>query len=429
MLKTFFPRRILHWLGPLAAAGLAALLVAATVIYSGVYNLAATTPHPQYLTHILHFTFRRVLQSQADETPPADLASPARMAIGATHYAQVCANCHGAPGIGQSPVSLAMTPRPPWLPAQIKELTDAQTFWVLKHGVKYSAMPGWPTQTRDDEIWNMVSFVRALPGMDYPAYRRLAFGDAPATQLPPMPFGDAGPGRAYASYNSAIPQGNVNRYTWPVSGPNEAAQLNEPLANCARCHGAGGNGRAVGGFPNLTIQPHAYLVRQLQNFASGARHSAVMQTVATQLSPAQMDGVAEYYTAAAPVRAASFGTASAALLAQGATIANGLGGGGAQQGCNWCHNLKREGEQVFPRLQGQDARYLVAQLRLFRGGGRIDPGVYNPMTKIAKTLTDPQMEAVAAYYAAQAPTARAPQALGSRGYAGPQVDPALVRAR
>lgn len=46
MLKIFFPRRILQWLGPLAAAGTAAIIIAALVIFSGVYNLAARTPHP-----------------------------------------------------------------------------------------------------------------------------------------------------------------------------------------------------------------------------------------------------------------------------------------------------------------------------------------------------------------------------------------------
>ena len=421
MIRTLFPRRLLQWLGPLAAAGLAAILVAVAVIYSGIYNLAATTPHPQYLTHILHYTFRRAVQHQANDTPPADLDTPSRIAVGATHFAQVCANCHGAPGIGQSPIALAMTPRPPSLQRQISELSDPQIFWVLKNGVKYSAMPGWPTQVRDDEIWNMVAFVRKLPAMRYAQYRALAFGDAPATRLPQVAFGANPVTRAYVSYNSAIPQGNINAYMFPASGPNEAAQLNEPLANCARCHGAAGNGRTTGGFPNLTLQTQAYLRKALDSFATGRRQSAVMQTVAVQLSPAQMDGVAAWYAGQPEARAAA--TLAAApdprLVREGALIAaRGVPGAAGAQSCNYCHNLRKEGVAVFPQLQGQDMAYLIHQLRLWRDGRRGPTGVFNPMPAVAHNLTDHEIASVAAYFAAQNPNARKPQAMTSNGYTG-----------
>ena len=424
MLKTFFPRRILQWLGPLGVAALAAVLIAAAVIYSGVYNLAATTPHPPYLTHILHYTFRRAVQHQADQDPPADLNESSRVAVGATHFAQVCANCHGAPGIGQSPIALAMTPRPPSLQKQIAELNDREIFWVLKHGVKYSAMPGWPTQVRDDEIWNMVAFVRKLPNMRYDQYRALAFGEAPQVRTPQVPFGVNPQTHAFVSWNSAIPQGNINAYMFPASGPNEAAQLNEPLANCVRCHGAAGAGRATGGFPNLTLQTPAYLKRALYAFATGRRQSAVMQTVAVQLSPAQMEGAAAYYAALPTMRAVAVPAVSSALVNEGAAIAaRGVPGKAGAQSCNYCHNLQKDGVGVFPRLQGQDMAYLIHQLRLWRDGRRGPTGVFNPMPAVAHNLTDHEIAAVAAYFAAQNPLARKPQALGSSGYAGPQASP------
>lgn len=430
MIRTLFPRRIVQWLGPLFAAGIAAACVAAIVIVSGVYNLAATTPHPQYLSHILHYTFNRVVATQsAGLLAPADLNDPSRVAIGATHFAQVCANCHGAPGLGQSPIALAMTPRPPYLVEQIRDLNPAETFWVLKHGVKYSAMPGWPTQTRDDEIWSMVSFVQKLPHMDYNTYRTLAFGQAASARVPELPFGANPRWTTYYQHNSTIPQGDINAYRFPVSGPNEAAQLNDPLANCSRCHGAGGNGRAMGGFPNLTIQTPAYLRRELQEFATGNRHSAVMLTVAAQLSPAQMDAAAAFYAAQPLQRAASAGAMpDPALVALGRSVADGTNAVGSK-GCNYCHNLQQKGQPVYPRLQGQDAHYIANQLYLFARGGRIEPGVYNPMTAIAHGLTDREKVAVAAYFATQNPVAAQPQAEGSSGYIGPKVDPANPAAR
>ncbi len=409
MLRDLFPRRLAQWLGPLLAAGVTALVVAGIVVVSGVFNLAATTPHPQLWASFLHYTFTRsVAFHSSDLKPPADLNSPNRIALGAAHYANVCANCHGAPGIGQNPIALAMTPRPPWLPAQIKMDDDKAIFWILKHGVKYSAMPGWPIQTRDDEIWSMVGFVRTLPKIKYDVYRRIAFGEtgegAPAA-LPKLDFGSTPVLRPYVSHDSNVPQGNVNHYLYPASGPGEFGQTGDVLSTCARCHGAAGTGRAVGAFPNLAILSQQYIRGALTSFASGQRHSAYMQTVADQLSPEQIDKAAAYYSSqpkAKSLAAATF-PVPAADVAYGQQIA--LEGLRDRKigACAGCHALADADVRAYPRLNGQNEDYLVNQMRLFRGGGRGNSGKYNPMVGVAKNLTDREIGAVSAYYAAQTP--------------------------
>ncbi len=408
MLRDLFPRRLFQWLGPLISAGLIGLVIAAVVVLTGVFNLAATTPHPQPWANFLHFVFRRsVAFHSSDLKPPADLNSPNRIALGAAHYANVCANCHGAPGIGQNPIALAMTPRPPWLPAQIAQDDDKAIFWILKHGVKYSAMPGWPTQVRDDEIWSMVGFVKTLPKLKYDVYRRVAFGEtgtAP-TPLPRLDFGSDPALRRYVSFNSTIPQGNVNHYDFPASGPGEFGQTGDVVATCARCHGAAGTGRAVGAFPNLAILSPQYIRSTLTSFASGRRQSAYMQTVADQLSPAQIDGVAAYF--AAQPKAKSLAAATFAVppadVAYGQQIA--LQGLRDRKigACSGCHALADADVRQYPRLNGQNEDYLIIQMRLFRAGGRGNSGTYNPMVSVAKNLSDREIGAVSAYYAAQTP--------------------------
>ena len=409
MFRSFFPRRIIQWLGPLIAAGVAGLVVAALVVLTGVFDLAATTPHPQPWASFLHFVFgRSVAYHSSDLKPPADLGSPSRIAMGAAHYANVCANCHGAPGLGQNPIMLSMTPRPPYLPLQIKGDDDKAIFWILKHGVKYSAMPGWPTQTRDDEIWSMVSFVRTLPTMKYDIYRRIAFGETGESEptLPKIAFGSDPVLRPYSIHNSTIPQGNINHYLSPASGPEEFAQTGEVLQTCARCHGSTGTGRVVGAFPNIAIQNPAYLRATLTAFASGKRQSAFMQTVAAQLSPAQIDAVSAYYgsrpaaksLAAATVPLPESEIAIGRQLAEYGDQARGLGA------CSGCHALTNDDKRVYPQLRGQNADYMTNQMALFRGYGRGASGAYNPMGKIAKALTDREIAAISAYYAAGTPT-------------------------
>lgn len=408
MLRDLFPRRLLQWLGPFLAAALTALVVAAMVVFSGVYNLAATTPHPQPWANFLHFVFKRsVAHHSGDLVVPKDIDSPNRVALGAAHYANVCANCHGAPGIGQNPIALAMTPHPPYLPLQIAQDDDKAIFWILKHGVKYSAMPGWPTQVRDDEIWSMVGFVKTLPNLKYDIYRRVAFGETgeATPALPKIAFGSNPAATAYTSHNSTIPQGNINRYQWPASGPNEFGQTDDPLPTCARCHGAAGTGRVVGAFPNLAILDPQYIRSTLAAYASGRRQSAYMQTVAAQLSPAQIDGLAAYYSRQSKVKSLAAATVPAppADVAYGEQIA--LQGLRDRKigACSGCHALADADVKAYPRLNGQNEDYLINQMRLFRGGGRGNSGKYNPMVNVSKNLTDREIGAVSAYYAAQVP--------------------------
>ncbi|TRW17229.1 c-type cytochrome [Glacieibacterium frigidum] len=377
------------WVLPVAVAGVVVAAGAAAVAASGWLDLSATTPDPPLFSTVVHAVFERSTKVQsAGVKVPGDLNDPSRIAIGAGHFANVCANCHGAPGFGQSPSALAMSPRPPWLPAQVRGMSDRHLFWVIKHGVKFTAMPGWPAQGRDDEIWSMVAFVRTLPRQTQASFRQLTVGDAEAAALPAIAFGPPSPLRPYASRNSSAPP-QTSSFTTPVWGPADFARDGNPLSTCARCHGVAGTGRPEGGFPNLTGQTAAQLRRALTQFADGTRRSAIMQSVAAQLSPAQIDGVARYYAGLTPAVARAAPTSPAPAV--------------DASSCNGCHGLVAGNALVYPQLRGQDARYLANQLRLFRDGARGDAAVPGNMARIAHNMPDPQIAAYARHFAGLAP--------------------------
>ena len=104
--------------------------------------------------------------------PPADLDSPQRIAAGAGLYNEMCSSCHLGPGVEASELSKGLYPQAPVL-AAAQDLTAGQQFWVIKHGVKLSAMPSWGKTHPDPLIWDMVAFVRKLPGMTPEEYKRL----------------------------------------------------------------------------------------------------------------------------------------------------------------------------------------------------------------------------------------------------------------
>ena len=78
--------------------------------------------------------------------------------------------------------------------------------------------------------------------------------------------------------------------------------------------------------------------------------------------------------------------------------------------CGTCHGTDGNSIQPkFPRLAGQNANYLAAQLKAFRAQTRGDPDAIAYMWGMASQLDDTTISALAAYYAAQKPEA------GSRG--------------
>jgi len=79
--------------------------------------------------------------------------------------------------------------------------------------------------------------------------------------------------------------------------------------------------------------------------------------------------------------------------------------------CSSCHGSEgRSISPTFPRLAGQQKDYLVAQLQAFRDKTRADPHAQTYMWGMAAQLSDQNIDAIATYYASQAPVAGKPSA-------------------
>jgi cytochrome c553 len=74
--------------------------------------------------------------------------------------------------------------------------------------------------------------------------------------------------------------------------------------------------------------------------------------------------------------------------------------------CGTCHGPRGNSQQPkFPRLAGQSANYLAAQLKAFRGQTRGDPDALGYMWGMASQLDDTTIDALAKYYSSQRPEA------------------------
>jgi mono/diheme cytochrome c family protein len=81
-----------------------------------------------------------------------------------------------------------MEPAPPYLLDSTRKFTAPQLYWTVKNGIKMTGMPSWRDSMSDEEIWNVVAFLEAMPRMNSEAYRqwrsaRLCGPDAEAVLL------------------------------------------------------------------------------------------------------------------------------------------------------------------------------------------------------------------------------------------------------
>ena len=169
---------------------------------------------------------------------------------------------------------------------------------------------------------------------------------------------------------------------------------------CSSCHGAQGEGQPAAGIPRLAGMDSAYLSNQLSLFENGARKSDVMTPIATALSADQRKAVADYFASLKEPKPAKPSVPVTPEMAQGARLARDGDWPAGIPACSSCHGADGSGiGGAFPRLSGQSAQYIKAQLAAWRDGTRSgDP--MDLMSTIARKLDDKQGDAAAQYFAA-----------------------------
>src|SRR5580700_984974 len=136
---------------------------------SGIYNIGADDHHTKIVLAIIEQLRDRSIAARSKSIEAHYVEDPQRIALGAQRYATLCVGCHLAPGVTKSDVRQGLYPHPPNL-AQ-GELQEARrAFWIVKHGIKMSAMPAWGKTLDDESIWNVVAFVRKMPDMTPETY-------------------------------------------------------------------------------------------------------------------------------------------------------------------------------------------------------------------------------------------------------------------
>ena len=157
-----------------AAAGVFLAVAAAgalAFIYSGVYDIAATTPHFSITHRILRTVMEQSVKRQAREVKVPELDDPEKVHAGFRSFHAMCVTCHGAPGMAASEISKGLYPEAPDLTEAAKGWTPAELYVIVKHGIKMSGMPAWEPTHSGEQLWAIVAFLKVLPGMPAAEYQ------------------------------------------------------------------------------------------------------------------------------------------------------------------------------------------------------------------------------------------------------------------
>lgn len=353
----------------LAAAMTVAAIGGLAVAAAGIVPMKASTGHWTVTARFLHFAMRQSVVTHAARISAPPLEEPALVMRGAAQYELACRPCHGGPD-GQLPMIPAnIVPPPRALAVHASDWRPRELFYIVKHGMKFTGMPAWAAQQRDDEVWAMAAFLRRLPTLGGAAYERLVRGDT----------------------------------TEPLDLVDQLQAPDVVATNCARCHGLDGTGRGTGAFPRLDGQHAEYLTRALRAYATGQRHSGIMGPIAAALTDRARREAVEHYASLPPPTPVSDVPPSNARTGGRALATDGQPEESIPA-CVECHGpADAPKNPAFPRLTGQSAAYLAQQLTLLRDRRRGGSEYVHLMHAFAGRLTDSQIREVAQYYASIAP--------------------------
>jgi len=141
--------------------GLAAAIAAAVVL---LFTGCKVRTPGSFETRLVQGAKRRLTVGGRSDTNPLP-ATDENIHAGQRNFTSYCMVCHGLDGQNTGvPFADKMAPPvPPLSSSAVQAYSDGQLHWIIQNGVSPSGMPASKAVFRDEEIWQMVLYIRHLP--------------------------------------------------------------------------------------------------------------------------------------------------------------------------------------------------------------------------------------------------------------------------
>ena len=125
----------------------------------GLAEVRSNVEPPVWESYLMHSAVHASVQREAPDLPNPVPPTSVNLIAGGKDYLVGCAGCHGAPGTRSN--RPRMYPPAPQLSEVGTEYTEAQIFWILRHGIRRTGMFA-DGEDSDQELWALAAFVKRI---------------------------------------------------------------------------------------------------------------------------------------------------------------------------------------------------------------------------------------------------------------------------
>jgi mono/diheme cytochrome c family protein len=131
----------------------------------GLLDVRADTPVPAMTARLLytgiHASVRRIAPKLQNPLPPTDET----LIAGGKRYFNDCVGCHGEPGKPPSDFGATFYPPAPQFSRLGTYYSEAEVFWVAKHGIRRTGMSAQGSSYTDLKLWSLAAFISRFPNL------------------------------------------------------------------------------------------------------------------------------------------------------------------------------------------------------------------------------------------------------------------------
>lgn len=139
----------------------------------GFVDMRADNPPSKLEAHLAGHAMDASVGRVAPKLKNPVTADEANLVAGARLYRQHCTLCHGDPAHPKSPLADTLNPPAPQFMDDMADMPENQNFYILQHGIRWTAMPGWKNVLSEQEMWQTVTFLSHMN--DLPASAKHIF--------------------------------------------------------------------------------------------------------------------------------------------------------------------------------------------------------------------------------------------------------------
>jgi thiosulfate dehydrogenase len=138
----------------------------------GMAEVRADLPPSRWEQSLMASAAHASVRRRAPEIPNPIAPTDENLIAGGKMYLEQCAGCHGTPGKPNEPNVLY--PPIPDLPAVGTQYSEAQIFWIAKHGIRLSGMFANGKWNSDEKLWTMAAYIARIKSLPAHVQQELA---------------------------------------------------------------------------------------------------------------------------------------------------------------------------------------------------------------------------------------------------------------